>query len=77
MNKEKSLRRNKTTELIQIRIGAFLNTMWLQPIVLTFQREARKGLKPLVMRIRLLRIGNARNDSLVKVAHAVCLQQRR
>ena len=37
-------------EVIQNVCCAFLITMWLQPIVLTIQIEAHKGLKPLVIR---------------------------
>ena len=73
-----SLRGFVKTEVIQNICCAFLITMWLQPIVLTIQREAHKGFaigvplgKPLVIRIGLLRIGNARNDGKNKVVHAV------
>ena len=52
-----SLRWSGTTEVIQNIYCAFLITMWLQPIVLTIQREAHKGFaigvplgKPLVIR---------------------------
>ena len=52
-----SLRGSGTTEVIQNICCAFLITMWLQPIVLTIQREAHKGFaigvplgKPLVIR---------------------------
>ena len=52
-----SLRGFVKTEVIQNICCAFLITMWLQPIVLTIQREAHKGFaigvplgKPLVIR---------------------------
>ena len=66
-------------EVIQIGKSAFSDNKGQLPLALTIQRKALNGnctqwaslqdaeRSHIVMRVGLLRIGNARNDSLVKV----------
>ena len=72
-----SLRGFVKTEVIQNICCAFLITMWLQPIVLTIQREAHKGFaigvplgKPLVIRNWIASLPFAMTEK-IKIAYAV------